>query len=482
MDTAATTGTPADEDHGALDAVFAHIDAHADAFVAELMAYASHPSISAQGIGIDAAAGRLARKFLAMGLATEVLPTAGNPVVLARWNQRPGAPTVLLYGHYDVQPPEPLEAWTTPPFEPTLRDGRIFARGIGDNKGQHFAQMLAIASHLQVHGTLPCNVLFMLDGEEEVGSPSLPGFVQAHRERLRADLVVIADGSLHPSGTPIVQMGVRGLLNFELHARGAARDVHSGNFGGVVPNPAWTLVHLLATMKDASGHITIAGLYDSVDAPTPQELAAVAALPMDVPQLCAQLGLSQLDGPRDRGYFERLMFHPTLTINGLHSGYAGPGMKTIIPSAAFVKCDMRLVASQTCDQVFDRVVQHVARHAPDVEVVRLNSMEPSKTPLASPFTAKVQRAIERARGRRPLLYPMVGASLPNHVFTQTLGLPAFLVPYANADQANHAPNENLRIDCFLNGIKTGAALLAGLAEATPTVHTSRAVPCAERQR
>jgi acetylornithine deacetylase/succinyl-diaminopimelate desuccinylase-like protein len=229
-----------------------------------------------------------------------------------------------------------------------------------------------------------------------------------------------------------------------------------------VPNPGWTLVQLLATMKNAEGEITIEGLYRSVDLPTQQELGAVAKLPIDVRLLCDQLGVAQLDRPLDRGYFERLMFHPTLTINGFHSGYGGPGMKTIIPSTAFVKCDMRLVASQMPDEVFGLITNHVTRHAPDVEVVRLNSMEPSKTSIASPFTAKFIEAIERAQGRRPLVYPLIGASLPNYVFTRTLGLPAFIIPYANADQANHAPNENLRIDCFLNGIRTGAALLTCL--------------------
>lgn len=445
-----------------LDAVLDHIDRHAQSFIARLMAYASHPCISAQNVGIDEVASLLRETFLSMGLQADILPSAGNPVVLARWNGKPGAPTVLLYGHYDVQPPEPLEAWISPPFEPAIRGGRIYARGIGDNKGQHFAQMLAIESHLKVHGQLPCNVIFMLDGEEEVGSPSLPAFVRDHQHLLQADLVVTADGSLHPSGTPTVVFGVRGLLNFELLARGAKHDVHSGNFGGVVANPAWTLVHLLATMKNAAGEITIDGLLDAIEAPTARELEAAALLPIDVAQVCAALGLRQLDAPAARGYFERLMFHPTLTINGLHSGYGGPGMKTIIPSSAFVKCDMRLVQSQTPDQVFELVRKHVARHAPDVEVVRLNSMAPSKTSIASPYTDKIVQAIVRAQGKQPLLYPLIGGSLPFYVFTETLGLPSFLIPYANADQANHAPNENLEIACFLNGVRTGAALLACL--------------------
>lgn len=445
-----------------LDEVFAHIETHSDAFVSRLMEYASHPSISAQGVGIAEVAEILRQKFSSMGFSTEIVPTKGNPVVLARWIRKPESPTILFYGHYDVQPPEPLEAWLTPPFEPTIRDGRIYARGIGDNKGQHFAQMLAIESHLQVHGELPCNVMFMIDGEEEVGSPNLPDFVSENRDRLKADLVITSDGSIHPSGLPIVLFGVRGLLNFELHVRGARRDVHSGNFGGVVPNPAWTLVHLLSTMKGADGEITIEGLHASVEPPTQEELDAIRKLPVDIGGLYEELGITALDLPVERGYFERLMFHPTLTINGIHSGYGGPGMKTIIPNSAFVKCDMRLVGSQDPKTVFDLIVRHVAKHAPEVEVVRLNSMEPSKTPITSRHTKSILAAIERAQGDAPFIYPVIGGSLPDYVFTRILNLPAFLIPYANADQANHAPNENIRIDCFIKGVRTGASLLAYL--------------------
>jgi acetylornithine deacetylase/succinyl-diaminopimelate desuccinylase-like protein len=442
-----------------LEEVFAHIDTQSDAFVSRLMEYASHPSISAQGVGIADVAEILRQKFSDMGFIAEIVSTNGNPVVLARWIRKPEAPTILFYGHYDVQPPEPLEAWVTPPFEPTIRDGRIYARGIGDNKGQHFAQMLAIESHLLVRGELPCNVIFMIDGEEEVGSPNLADFVTENRERLKADLVITSDGSIHPSGLPIVLFGVRGLLNFELHVRGAKRDVHSGNFGGVVPNPAWTLVHLLSTMKSADGEITIEGLNASVEGPSQSELEAIKGLPIDIASLYEELGIAKMDRPVERGYFERLMFYPTLTINGIHGGYSGPGMKTIIPNSAFAKCDMRLVGSQDPKEVFDLIVRHVAKHAPEVEVVKLNSMEPSKTPITSRHTKSILAAIEQAQDKAPLIYPVIGGSLPDYVFTKILGLPAFLIPYANADQANHAPNENLRVDCFIRGVRTGASLL-----------------------
>ncbi len=450
----------------ALDAVFAHIDRNADAFVARLIDYVRHPSISAQDIGIAEVAQMLLAMLGRLGLQAELLPTRGHPMVLARGPAVPGAPTVLLYGHYDVQPPEPLEAWTSPPFAPEIRDGRIYARGVGDNKGQHLAQLLAIESHLVVTGRLPCNVIVLLEGEEEVGSPHLAEVVAAQADRLRADLVVTADGTLHPSGRGTILYGVRGVTHFELHVRTAARDTHSGNFGGVVPNALWALVHLLASMRGRDGEIAIDGLHDPIRPPGQAERAAVERLPLDLPALMAELGLSALDAPRDRGFWERLMFHPTLTINGISGGYAGPGSKTVLPAAAVAKCDIRLVEAMTPEQALTAVRAHVARVAPTlgatVEVVGQGGMLPSTTPMEQPFAPVLRAALTAARGEAPLEYPCMGGSLPDYVFTKTLGIPAFVTPYGNADEANHAPNENLRIDCFLAGIRSGAALLAGL--------------------
>jgi acetylornithine deacetylase/succinyl-diaminopimelate desuccinylase-like protein len=449
-----------------LDAVFAHIDRNADAFVARLMDYVRHPSISAQDIGIAEVAGMLLEMLGRLGMTAELLPTAGHPMVLGRGPEVPGAPTVLLYGHYDVQPPEPLAAWTSPPFEPTIRDGRIYARGVGDNKGQHLAQLLAIESHLAVAGRLPCNVIVLLEGEEEVGSPHLAETVRAHADRLRADLVVTADGTLHPSGQGTILYGVRGVAHFELHVRTAKRDTHSGNFGGVVPNALWALVHLLTSMRAPDGRLTVAGLTDPVVPPGPTERAAAEALPIDLPAYMAELGMTALDAPRDRGFWERLMFHPTLTINGISGGYAGPGSKTVLPAEASAKCDIRLVEAMTHAQALAAVRAHVASVAPslgaEVEVTGDSGMLPSTTPMDSPFAPVLRAALTRARGAAPLEYPCMGGSLPDYVFTKILGIPAFVTPYGNADEANHAPDENLRVDCFLAGIRSGAALLAGL--------------------
>jgi acetylornithine deacetylase/succinyl-diaminopimelate desuccinylase-like protein len=442
-----------------LQAVFDHIEANRDSFIERVMDYVRHPSISAHDIGIREVAALLVETLKGLGMEAEAVPTANHPMVLGRRFVSPDKPTVLLYGHYDVQPPDPLELWVSPPFEPTIRDGRIYARGIGDNKGQHFAQLLAIESHLAVHGDLPCNIIFLLEGEEEIGSPQIASFVREHADRLKADLVVTSDGPLHESGLPIITFGVRGVASFELRCKTASRDVDSGNFGGIVPNPIWKLVHLLATMKNADGEITIEGINEPVILATNSEREAMARLPVDIDQVKADLGLAELDGPIGRGYFDRLMFHPTLTINGFHGGYGGPGMKTVLPCEAFVKCDMRLVEPLTPDYVYGKIRAHVERHAPDVEFVPLNSMLPSKTPMDSPFAAPLGRAVEAARGVEPLLYPCVGGSLPDYAFTKILGVPSFVVPYANADEANHAPNENLEIVRFIDGIRTGSAVL-----------------------
>jgi len=442
-----------------LKPVFDHITARHDDYVARLIDYVRNPSISAHNIGIKEVSELLVRMLGRLGLEVEAVPTKGHPFVLARYLADPSKPTVLLYGHYDVQPPDPLELWDSPPFEPTIRNGRIYARGVGDNKGQHFAQIMAIEAHLAVHGTLPCNLIFLLEGEEEIGSPQIADFVRDNKDRLKADVVITADGPLHESGRATLTYGVRGMTSFELRVRTAARDAHSGNYGGVMPNAIWTLVHLLSTMRTQDGRITIEGLHDQVVPPTEADIAAANALPLDLPAYMAEMGLTRLDAPADRPFWDRLMFHPTLTINGLHGGYGGPGTKSVLPCEAVAKCDIRLVEAMTPEHVQNCVRAHVAKHAPDVEVITHGSMLPSRTPLDDPWGLLIQEAIETARNEKPLVYPSAGGSLPDYVFTKVLGVPAYVMPYANADEANHAPNENLQIDLFLQGIRTGAAVL-----------------------
>lgn len=450
-----------------LETVFAHIARHEDDYIQRLLTYVARPSISAHNVGIQETANFLVGWLAQMGLDARLLASPngkGWPFVYGRRMDRPGAPTVLLYGHYDVQPPDPLEEWVSPPFEPEVRAGRIWGRGVGDNKGQHFAQLLAIEAWLAAAGALPCNVVVLLEGEEEVGSPHIADCVRTYRELLAADLVITADGPVHESGRPTIKFGPRGVVSFTLRVQHANQDFHSGNWGGVAPNPIWTLVHLLASMKNAQGEITIDGFYDNVDSPTAAERAALDALPVDVPALMQKVGLTRLDAPADRPFHDRLSLWPTLTINGMHGGYGGPGSKTVLPNQAFVKCDIRLVESQRVDEILEKVAAHVRRHAPEVEFIPEGGMDPSKTPVDSPYTQPLVDAFVAAQGEPPLLVPAMGGSLPDYVWTRILGVPAFTTPYANHDEANHAPNENLEVARFVAGIRTGAAVLAALGE------------------
>jgi acetylornithine deacetylase/succinyl-diaminopimelate desuccinylase-like protein len=451
-----------------LQHVFAYVDAHRDEFLARLFAYLRQPSISAHKHGIGETAEHARGLLERAGLGgSRVVPTAGGPMVMAERLAAPGKPTVLIYGHYDVQPPDPLELWESPPFEPTIRGGKIYARGVGDNKGQHLAHILAIESLLASQAELPCNVKFLLEGEEEIGSPQMPPFVAAHREELRADLCVISDGTVDESGKACVRFGVRGVLSFELRARGAKRDLHSGHWGDVAPNPIWTLVQLLATMKGPDGRVLIEGFYDSVEPQTELEKQALALMEGDPEGIKRELGIDAFAPHPGGGVAERRSAWPAFTINGLHGGYGGAGSKTVLPCEAFAKCDIRMVERQSADEVWAKLRAHVARHAPSVELIRQGSMDPSKTPLDSPYAAPIQRALALTEGEEPMLHPAMGGSLPEYAFTKTLGIPCFGVPLANADEANHAPNENMEVERFFRGIKTAAAVLVELGQMRP---------------
>jgi len=446
-----------------LNEVLAACERNRERDLADLFRLLAQPSISTQNIGVRECAALERELLQGAGLEARIFETAGHPMVFGERAGPAGSPTLLLYGHYDVQPPEPLDAWDSPPFEPTVRDGRIWARGVGDNKGQHFAHVCALRAWMETVGDLPIGVKVLLEGEEECGSPQIDAFVAANRALLAADLVVTADGPAHDDAHPQVEFGVRGMVYIELTARGASHDLHSGNWGGIAPNPAWALVQLLATMRDADGHVLIEGFSDDVRPLSKLARAAIAKIPLDQAGALAGIGVGELPPPREVPYFERLMARPTLNIAGFRSGYGGPGSKTIIPAEAVVKMDMRLVPDQDPDDVYAKVSAHVARHAPEVEIRRLGSMRPSHTPLDHPLAAPLRRAVARGFGAEPIDIPLVGGSLPDATWTETLGLPSFVVPYANHDEANHAPNENLMLERFYAGIRTTAALVAELA-------------------
>jgi len=448
----------------ALNDLFEQVERNRESYLETLFTLLRQPSISAQNVGVRECADLLAGMVKDAGMVARIMETQSQPVIYAERIVSPEAFTVLFYGHYDVQPPEPLESWHSAPFRPEVRDGKIFGRGTGDNKGQLMAHVLAVQTWIATRGELPLNIKMVFEGEEESSSPHLDAFVASNRGLLKADLVYTSDGSLHETGTPLVILGVRGILFIELTAWGAKWDNHSGNKGGVVPNPAWKIVDLLRTMRDMQGHVTVDGFYDGVSPPDAATLELIRRLPFDPEKTRAAIGYDGFDLDRET-YYRRLMLEPTFNIAGFTSGYGGEGSKTIIPAKAVLKVDFRLVGDQDPEDIFLKVSRHVQQHAPDIHIKYLGSMKPSRTRPDVPAVQRVVEAVREAYGVEPMVQPSLGGSLPDYVWTRTLGVPSVLVPYANADENNHAPNENLDLENFYAGIKCTLCLLDRLSRA-----------------
>jgi acetylornithine deacetylase/succinyl-diaminopimelate desuccinylase-like protein len=336
----------------------------------------------------------------------------------------------------------------------------MYGRGTGDNKGQHLAQLLAVRALTELTGGLPCRVTVLLDGEEEMGSPNLAAAVRRHFGADKPDLAVWSDGPVHESGRATVVLGVRGIVSFELRATGAASPLHSGNWGGVAPNPAWRLIHLLASMRTPDGQVLISGAEAGAGALSPGDQAALDALPVDVDQVLREIGAAEMEPPAQTGYYERLS-SPTFTINSLTCEDGGEH-RTIIPNVAVAKCDMRLVGGQSTAEVLAAIGRHVAATDPGVEFIPGRAMEPSRTALDSPYTQTILRGAAAGLGEEPLLVPTLGGSLPVAEFTEALGIPSYGLPIANADERNHAPNENMEVDRFLRGVSGAAGILLAL--------------------
>ena len=446
-----------------LSDVLAACTANRDRDLGDLFTLLSQPSISTQNIGVRECAGLVQGLLEQAGLTTRLIESSGHPFVFGEYPAPAGAPTILFYGHYDVQPPDPLEAWVSPPFEPTIRNGRIYARGVGDNKGQFFAHIAALRAWHETTGGFPVGVKFLAEGEEECGSPHIEAFVKANAGLLDCDLVYTSDGPMLDDDAPTIEYGVRGMVYVELRAKGASHDLHSGNWGGLVPNPAWTLTHLLATMFSPEGEILIDGFHDDIKPVSPAGKAAMNRLKLDQQASLASVGVEKLPAPEGASYFSRTMERPTCNIAGFTAGYGGVGSKTIIPAEAVVKMDFRLVPDQDPDDILRKIEAHVRTHAPGVEIIPMGGMRPSSTPLENRFVPIVRAAVSAGFGVEPVEIPIAGGSLPDAVWTKDLGRPSFLVPYANRDEANHSPNENLVLENFYAGIRTSAILLANLA-------------------
>jgi len=404
----------------------------------------------------------------AWGMEASVRETGGPPAVVARVGSDPGKKTVLIYGHYDVQPPEPLEEWTTPPFEPRIADGKVYARGSADNKGQVLAHLLGTALELEERGELPVNVIYVVEGEEEVGSPRLEEFLTAHREEFACDVVAISDTGMVASGYPTLTYGLRGIAALELVVRGPSHDLHSGNFGGAVMNPATAVARLLASLHDADGRVAVEGFYDAIPPMEAWEREALAALPAGDAEIREMTGAPALFGEAGYSGMERIGARPTAEVNGMGGGYQGEGTKTVLPKSAFAKLTFRLVPHQDPQVILNLVETHLKKHlAPGVtlELTRGHSAAATVCDPKSGFGRAATRALELTFGKPPALV-REGGSIPIvESFARILGAETLLLGLANPDCRAHSPNENFDLANLESGIRLHRALLQELARA-----------------
>jgi acetylornithine deacetylase/succinyl-diaminopimelate desuccinylase-like protein len=438
----------------------------------DLIEFLRFPSVSADSHfkpHVESCADWLLQRFKKSGLDAEKLPTGGHPVVLARNDHKPGRKTVLIYGHYDVQPPDPLELWQTPPFEPVIRDGRIFARGSSDNKGQIFAHLIGVEKSLQSRGDLPVNVVFLVEGEEETGSPQLEDFLRKHMTALAADIVVISDTRMVAPGVPTFTYGLRGMLCLEVRLTGPAMDLHSGIFGGSVANPATVLVELLAKLHDDHGRVAVPGFYDRVRPTESWEREGWATLPLDDQAWLRTTGAPALYGEKGFSNLERVWARPTAEINGLSSGYQGEGPKTIVPSWATAKLSFRLVPDQDPTELRGIITKFLTQNCPPtvaIDVIFQNQGKPYLAEPGSPFGKAAQRALGKTFGQ-PVAFIREGGSIPiTQSFKDVLNLNTLLLGLMLPDANAHSPNENFPIENFEGGIRLNQRLLEEIAELT----------------
>lgn len=446
------------------------VHSHRDRYVAELKDFLAIPSISAlpdRAADVARCAHWTADEMRRIGLeSVEVIATPGHPVVYGEWCHATGAPTILFYGHYDVQPVDPVDLWESPPFEATVREGELYARGAADDKGQVFMHFKAIEAHLKTTGHLPVNIKVVIEGEEEIGSVHLDRFVRDHRSRLAADVIVISDSAMFDRGVPSICYALRGLVYFQIDLRGTTSDLHSGIFGGAVANPAMVLAQILAQMKDRGGRIKIPGFYDRVRPLSDEERTAWAALPFNEKKYRKDLGAPRLAGESGYSVLERVWARPTFDVNGLLSGFTGDGSKTVIPSLAMAKVSMRLVPDQDPGEIaqqFDAYIRKVTPKTVTLTLTRMHGGKPWITSYDNPFVRAAARAIERGFGTAPV-FCREGGSIPVvSTFHEELGVPAVLFGVGLPDENAHAPNERLDLGNFHNGIVSAAALYEEIA-------------------
>ena len=432
--------------------------------LAELKEFLRIPSISTlpeHRPDIEQAASFVAKSLSTAGLENvEVVPTEGHPLVYGDWLHAPGKPTVLCYGHYDVQPADPLELWTTPPFEPAERGGNLYARGTADDKGQMYTHVKAVEALRGVSGTLPVNLKFLVEGEEEVGGASIARYVAEHAAKLRADVALVSDTAMYAAGLPTLCVGLRGLIYAEVEATGPHRDLHSGLYGGAVPNAVYGLVELLAKAKDADGVIRIPGIYDGVEEPAAAELASWRRLPFREEEFrAAEVGSAELTGEPGRTVLERVWSRPTFEVHGIAGGFTGAGSKTVIPAKATAKVSFRLVPRQDPDRVIGAFKDWVQKQAPKGIRIEVRILNASGALVVNPDHPAI-RVAAQAFGEvfgKPAVFIRSGGSIPVvGDFSRHLGIPTVLMGFGLPDDGLHSPNEKLSLENYYQGIVTVA--------------------------
>ncbi|MGA2400633.1 MAG: dipeptidase [Syntrophobacteraceae bacterium] len=452
-----------------LEPVFSFINDHRDRFVRELAQFLSIPSVSTLSEhekDVLNAAEWVLDQLKRCGLSGKIYPTERHPILLARSSEVSGAPVLLIYGHYDVQPPDPLDEWQTPPFSPDIRDGYIYARGACDDKGQFLTYIKAVEAVLGAGQSLPLNLIILAEGEEEIGSPNLGKFLMEHCGDLRGDAVAISDGSQFTHGIPAITYGLRGLSYLQVDIQGPRFDLHSGGFGGILRNPAQVLVNILQKLKNPDGTVAIPGFYDDVLPLENWEREQMASLPLDLQFLKDYLEISEFSGEPGYSLLERRTARPTLDINGLWGGFSGEGSKTIIPAKAGAKVSMRLVPNQVPEKINHLFQEFVTANSPpgvSVKITSLHGADPVMVPRNTPVMLAAQRAIEAGFGKKPV-FIREGGSIPvvnlikKHLQQENI----LLLGWGSPDDGAHSPNERFNIEDFYRGIRSAAALFREL--------------------
>ncbi|MHC1744127.1 MAG: dipeptidase [Syntrophobacteraceae bacterium] len=446
------------------------IDTNSERYIEELLGFLRIPSVSTlsnHAPDMRVAAEWVLNHLKRLEFEATLFDTDRHPIVYGEHLKSPDKPTLLIYGHYDVQPPDPLDEWVTPPFSPHIRDGYVYARGACDDKGQFFTYLKALEAVLAVEGSLPVNVKVLVEGEEEIASPSLPPFLKQHQARLKADVIAISDGSQFAPGMPAITYGLRGLSYFQVDVQGPRFDLHSGVFGGVLQNPATALVEMLAQLKGADGMVAIPGFYDDVVPLEQWEREAMASLQYDEEALRQYLGVDVLVGEPTYSALERKTARPTIDLNGIYGGFSGEGAKTIIPARAGAKVSMRLVPNQNPVKINALFKEHLQKLAPSgvrVSITELHGADPVLISRDQPSVRAAERAIETGFGKAPV-FIREGGSIPIvNLFKEMLGCEAILLlGWGSPDDGAHSPNERFNLQDFHRGVRSAAALLYELA-------------------